>query len=234
MNNNKSSLLSFLIFLLSITQLTSATAQESVLSEVSNLYLEKLIAAAKANYPRVRNFDSQINIAKSDVTAAKISWLDPFSFQYVTRSDNSANTVLPNVRTSDFLTGYQVGITFNPGQFLAKPSAVRKAKEQVKLAESNQAEYFLQLESLVKSRYFLYVQYQKSLLPVTNAYNDAESSFKSIKTKYQKGEATFLEFNSASTALNQAIQTKLQVEASYLSAKASLEELTVIRLENIK
>ena len=226
-------ILLLLVFMFTHSQVQQAVAQESILSDVSYLYLEKLVAAAKENYPRVKSFNSQVAIAKSNVSAAKISWLDPFSFQYVARS-NETNTNVVNITTADILTGYQFGVSFNPGSLLSKPSAVHKAKEQVKMALSDQAEYFLTLETMVKSRYILYLQYQRSLVPVNNAFKDAESNLKVIRNKYEKGEATFLEFNSASTAYSQAYQTKLQTEASYLTAKVSLEELTVKPLENIK
>jgi outer membrane protein TolC len=226
-------ILLLLVFMFTHFQVPQAVAQESILSDVSYLYLEKLVAAAKENYPRVKSLNSQVAIAKSNVSAAKISWLDPFSFQYVARS-NETNTNVVNITTADVLTGYQFGVSFNPGSLFSKPSAVHKAKEQVKMALSDQAEYFLTLETMVKSRYILYLQYQRSLVPVNNAFNDAENNLKVIRNKYQKGEATFLEFNSASTAYSQAYQTKLQTEASYLTAKVSLEELTVKPLENIK
>jgi len=226
-------ILLLLVFMFTHFRVQQAVAQESILSDVSYLYLEKLVAAAKENYPRVKSLNSQVAIAKSNVSAAKISWLDPFSFQYVARS-NETNTNVVNITTADVLTGYQFGVSFNPGSLFSKPSAVHKAKEQVKMALSDQAEYFLTLETMVKSRYILYLQYQRSLVPVNNAFNDAENNLKVIRNKYQKGEATFLEFNSASTAYSQAYQTKLQTEASYLTAKVSLEELTVKPLENIK
>jgi len=226
-------ILLLLVFMFTHFQVQQAVAQESILSDVSYLYLEKLVAAAKENYPRVKSLNSQVAIAKSNVSAAKISWLDPFSFQYVARS-NETNTNVVNITTADVLTGYQFGVSFNPGSLFSKPSAVHKAKEQVKMALSDQAEYFLTLETMVKSRYILYLQYQRSLVPVNNALNDAENNLKVIRNKYEKGEATFLEFNSASTAYSQAYQTKLQTEASYLTAKVSLEELTVKPLENIK
>ena len=208
-------------------------AQESILSEVSYLYMEKLVATAKANYPRVKTLGSEITMAKTDLSAAKISWLDPFSLQYVARS-NQANTNAVNLTTADFLTGYQFGVNFNPGILFSKPGNIKKAKEQVKIAQANEEEYFIQLATMVKTRYFTYLQFQKSLVPINNAYSEAQINFYAIKNKYQKGEVTFLEFNSASTALNQAFQTKLQIEAGYLSAKISLEELTVTRLEDIK
>lgn len=83
--NYKRTTLSLLILLLMVVDLKHVNAQESILSEVSYLYMEKLVAEAKANYPRIKNLNSQVNIAKSELASAKISWMDPFSFQYVAR-----------------------------------------------------------------------------------------------------------------------------------------------------
>jgi len=208
-------------------------AQETILTTVSDLYVNKLIATAKENYPRIKTLTSQVNAAKSDLSGAKTSWLEPFSFQYVARSNNSqANLV--DVTTQDILTGYQFGVSINPGSLLNKPSQIRRAKEQVKIAMYNQDEYNLTLESEVKIRYYSYLQAQKSLKPINDSYLDAESNFKTIKLAYQRAEVTLQEYNSASTNFSQAYASKLQSEVNFMSAKASLEELTVKKLEEIK
>ena len=233
MNKNFTQIILISLFTSLLFQVNKARAQESILSEVSYLYLEKLVATAKENYPRVRSLSSETASAKSDLSATKISWLDPFSLQYVARSnEGSVNSV--NLTTQDLLTGYQFGVSFNPGILFAKPAAIRKAKENVKIAQLNEEEYFIQLATMVKTRYFTYLQYQKSLVPVNDAYIDAQNNFKAIKDKYQKSEVTFSDFNSASTSLSAALQTKLQTEANYLTAKIALEELTVKRLEEIR
>jgi len=230
---NKKSAILMLVFLLTLTKSSRILAQDASLIDVSYLLLEKLVAAAKENYPRVQMLNREITIAKSDLTAAKISWLEPLSFQYVARS-NEANLNPVNITTADILTGYQFGVSFSPTSLLSKPSTIKKAKEQVEVAKLSQAEYFLQLEAIVKSRYFVFLQYQKSLAPANSALNDAESNYKVIKAKYERGEASFLDFNSASLSFNDALQRKLQLEANYLSSKVALEEYTVTRLENIK
>jgi outer membrane protein TolC len=232
MKFTKSAWLSLVLFSVFIP-LGKLHAQPSLLNDVSYLYLNKLIATAKENYPRLKVYTSQIASAKSDLSGAKTSWLDPFSFQYVTRSNDQANTTPVNITTADILTGYQFGFSINPGTLLSKPSQIRKAKENVKIAEFNQAEYNLTLETEVKRRYFLYLQYKNSLLPTTNAYLDAESNYKSIKNKYQRSEVTFEDYNAASIAYNQAVQTKIEVETNFLTAKADLEELTVKKIEEI-
>lgn len=231
MKNKKSVLL---LFLLTFIKVGQSFAQESILSEVSYLYMDKLIAEAKANYPRIKRLNSEINVAKADLSSAKVSWLEPLSFQYVVRSNAPNTNAVVDVQTADLLTGYQFGISISPGALFAKPSQIKKAKEQVKIAESEQSEYLLQLENLVKSRYIMFLRFQKALVPINNAYANAQSDFEAIKLKYQKAEVTFLEYNSASTSLNSAFQAKIQAESDYLNAKFSLEELTVTKLELIK
>lgn len=210
-----------------------SNAQESILTTVSDLYINKLIATAKENYPRIKNLTSQLNAAKSDLAGTKTSWLEPFSFQYVARSNNSQANLI-DVTTQDILTGYQFGISINPGSLLNKPSQIKRAKEQVKIAMYNQDEYNLTLESEVKIRYYTYLQTQKSLKSINDAYLDAESNLKTIRLAYQKAEVMLQEFNNASTNFSQAYASKLQSEVNYMSAKASLEELTVKKLEEIK
>ncbi len=231
--NKRATLIFTLLLFCFIVKSHRVVAQESILSEVSYLYMEKLVAVAKANYPKIKALSSEINMAKSSVSAAKISWLDPFSLQYVARS-NDANINSVNLTTADLLTGYQFGVNFSPGVLFSKPSQVKKAKEQVKIAQANEEEYFIQLATQVKTRYVLYMQYQKSLVPINDAYLTAQSNLELIKNKYQKGESSFLDYNDASQSLNQAFQSKMQIEASYLNSKISLEELTVVRLEEIK
>jgi len=223
------------LFIFTFFSIAGVKAQENVITSISNLYIEKLIATAKQNYPRLKQFDSQVKAAKSDLSGAKISWLDPFSFQYVTRS-NEANTATntPTITTADVLSGYQFGFSFNPGTLFQKPSQINRAKEQVKIAEYSQAEYNLTLESEVKRRYYLYFQAKTLLAPINSAFLDAENNYKVIKIKYQRAEVTIQEYNTASMSYTQANEAKIQSEINYLTAKAALEELTVKKLEEIK
>ncbi|TDO24069.1 TolC family protein [Pedobacter duraquae] len=222
--------LSFFLLL----SIPGANAQENVITGISNLYIEKLIATAKQNYPRLKQFESQVKAAKSDLSGAKISWLDPFSFQYVRRSNDANSTNTPTITTADVLSGYQFGFSFNPGTLFQKPSQVNRAKEQVKIAEYNQAEYNLSLEAEVKRRYYTFFQSKALLVPINSAFLDAENNYKVVKIKYQRAEVTIQEYNTASMSYTQANEAKIQSEINYLAAKAALEELTVKKLEEIK
>lgn len=233
MNKRRHILFPLLLALITLVPLKSLKAQEGILSEISYLYLNKLIAAAKENYPRIKNFDSQVAAAKNDLSAAKISWLEPFSFQYVARS-NQASSNLVNVTTADILSGYQFGIALSPGSLLAKPGQIKKAKEQIKIVQYERDEYYLTFETEVKTRYYNYLQAQKAIIPANNAFLDAENNLKIVKIAYEKAEVALQEYNAANIGYNQAYTNKLSAETAYLTAKASLEELTVLKLEEIK
>lgn len=227
MFTKKSSTLLFFQLIL-IFQL--ASAQESILSDYSPLFVQKLIAVAKENYPKSKAYEHQIKIAKYNLTGQKTSWLDPFSFSYLLRQNN--NTV--DIVNPQLLTGYQFGVSLNPGALLKKPFTIKAAKEEVKIAQLEQNEYALQLESEVTRRYMYYLQSLNTLKLQNKIVVDAESSFNDLKIRYQRSEITFQEYNSASTALSNAHMSRVQAEANMITAKASIEELLVRKLEEIK
>ena len=66
-------------------------AQETMFQDLSYPYLEKLIAAAKENYPHVKVLDHQLNIAKSTFHQSNFGWFDAFSASYI-YSPQSSNT----------------------------------------------------------------------------------------------------------------------------------------------
>ena len=75
--------LSCILFLFLGINTFAQETQVSLLEDISYVYIEKLIAVAKENYPRVKTHDSRIAIADAAVTIAKLSWLSPLSISYV-------------------------------------------------------------------------------------------------------------------------------------------------------
>ncbi|HMI02531.1 MAG TPA: TolC family protein [Pedobacter sp.] len=222
------------IAIVSLVFLSAAQAksQESMLNDFSFLYMEKLIAVAKENYPKYKTFDHQINIAKYNLNQEKSSWLDPFSFSYIYRSNSNAINLDNNVNL--LLSGYQFGITISPGFFLKKPSAIRAAKEDLKLAQLSKAEYDLMLESEVKNRYLVYLQSFNVLKIRTKSVLDVESSFKLIKARYERNEVSFQDYNNGSIALSSAYEGRITAEGDMSTAKVALETLLTKKLEEIK
>lgn len=216
----------FLVF--SFTAVSAALGQESMLPDVNYPLLEKLILTAKTNYPRVRMYGYRITMADANVKKARVSWFDIFSFQYLYSPNNTTSIVNPSI-----LNGYQFGLVINVGSLLIKGPGVKLAREEKKYAEAEYAEYQLTIEAQVKQRYFLYVQQMAVVRLRGQSILDIESTLKDVRYRYEKGEATLAEYNTALTGFADQVNAKISAEASLLTAKASLEELLGTKLEMV-
>ena len=128
----------FRIFLLIlITGVCSfAHAQESIIKDVSDAYLQKLIDTARTNYPRMRVFEKRIENAQLEVKRVKSGWFDALSFSYLYSPNNATTIINPNL-----LNGYQLGMFVNVGSLLQRPAAIKKAKTDVEITKAEKDEY---------------------------------------------------------------------------------------------
>ncbi|MEJ7692080.1 TolC family protein [Daejeonella sp.] len=202
-------------------------AQETI-TDYSTVYLEKLIATAKENYPRINAYKARIEIAKSNISKEQLSWLDAFSFTYVYKPDNTLNILNPT-----FFNGYQAAVTLNLSSVLQKPANVKQAKQEHKIALYDQQEYNLTIESQVKQRYFAYLQQFNALKLQSKLVSDIQNISRDIRSKYEKGEISFDSYSLGQNLLSTAIQNKIAIESNFLSAKALLEELLNKKLEEV-
>jgi outer membrane protein TolC len=221
-------LFSTVILFLTIYKANAQEAQVSLLDDISYVYVEKLIAVAKENYPRVKAHDSRIAIADAAVKIAKLSWLSPLSLSYV-----YSPAVTLNVNNPTFFSGYQIGFQMNIGTILQNPANIKRAKEERKIEYLNRDEYYLSLVTEVKTRYFDYLQSLKNLKLNSQSLIDAQSLLTMMKYKFDKAEVSLQEYSLASTASATANQAKIESEANLLKAKALLEELLGVRLEEV-
>ncbi|MDT3404213.1 TolC family protein [Mucilaginibacter terrae] len=223
----------------------SLRAQNSIVSDISEPYLQKLIATAKANYPRVKSLDERVAIAQNNVSRQRLSYLDALTFSYVYQPNTTLNlnALQPgnvdgsatgvNNRTSIF-KGTQFGLFFNLGSYLQKPFAVKQARRELTIANNDVQEYLLTLATQVRKRYYTYVQRIASLKLQTQAAIDAEGVMKDVKYRFEKGEVTVESYNQARISNTQQIQAKITAETDLFTAKADLEELLGEKLENIR
>lgn len=218
----------FLVTVIIVLQTSISRAQESMMTDVSYVFLEKLISTAKENYPRMNSFEGRIKVAKTTVGQEQLSWLDAFSFSYVYNPNNTLDLVNPN-----FFNGYQVALNFNLSALLQKPGNVKQAKESVRLAQYDLDEYHLTLEAEVKRRYFTYIQALTNLRLQTKMTSDALNVSRDIKTRYEKSEITFEQYMMSQMSYSGALQSKIAAESNFLIAKSSLEELLTKKIEEI-
>ena len=217
------------LLLLFVLSFSIVKAQESILHEVSGQYIEVLIATAKANYPRIKNYGKRIDMAETNIKKTKISWFDVFSFSFLYSPNNTTTLINPSI-----LNGYQVGMYVNIGSILQKPYLIKQAKSELDIAKFEKEEYELNIEAQVKQRYYLYVQNLAILKLKGLSAADAESSMKQIKYRFEKGEDTFQNYNNVTMSYTDHLQSKIEAETSLLIAKSNLEELLGKKLEEIK
>ncbi|HEY8781753.1 MAG TPA: TolC family protein [Mucilaginibacter sp.] len=224
---NKFKTICFLLFILTFSG--NIYAQETVFQDLSYPYLEKLIAAAKNNYPHVKVLKDQVNIAKSSFHQASFTWLDAFSGSYIYSPQGVINVTQPNI-----FRGYQLIATVSLGSLFEKPYTVHNARVAVKVAEEEQEEYYLKIEASVKRFYFAYLEAQADLRNKVNALQDATTAVNQLKHTFEKGETTFHIYNEALTNLYNQNSFRLQAELAVFTAKTNLEELLGAKLESIK
>ncbi|HEY4326091.1 MAG TPA: TolC family protein [Mucilaginibacter sp.] len=224
--NNKIKFFFLLIFLLSASKIY---AQETMFQDLSYTYLEKLIAAAKKNYPHMKAMDHQVNIAKGTFHQSNFGWLEAFSAGYIYNPQGYLNYHNPTLDR-----GYQLLASVNLGQLFERPYTIHNAREAVVVAEQQKEEYTLALEAQVKRSYFAYIEAQAELRSRVNAVTDATNAVKNLKHNFEKGETSFQVYNEAVTNLNNQNAFRLQAELAVFTAKTNIEELIGDKLESIK
>ena len=209
----------------------SVKAQQSIIPDISYLFLEKLIATAKQNYPRVKQLNINKGIAEINLKQQKISWLDPLSASYFSTSNNQ---VLNFTDTRFLINGYQIGATLNLGTYLQKPLNIKKSKSELLLVTEIANEYNIQIEAEVKRRYFTYIQAFNNVKLFTKTLQDAEGMKNDMRIRYERGETTFELYSQSLITFSSISQSKIESEAAMLIAKAAIEELTISRIEDIQ
>jgi outer membrane protein TolC len=204
-------------------------AQESFIPDISYPYLQKLIDTAKKYYPEVKIKATQTAIARTSYNQSKTSWFDIITPSYLYNPDKSSNLITPTAFNS-----YQLAVTVNLGSIIAKPFLIHNAKQAVEVAKLQQDEYDLTIEAQVKRLYFTYLETQADLRLRTKAILDAQANVSQLKYKFEKGEGTLSDYNSALTALYTQSAYRIQGELAVYNAKVSLEEFVGKKLEDIK
>ena len=220
------------IFIVNIS-LAQESIQESIIPSISDSYIEKLVASAKAHYPKAKTFEDRVNIAHYNVQKAKLDWFNVLTFNYVYTPSSSSGSVTTATGLS-YASGAQFGVGTSIGNILQKPGLVRVAKEEYDIAKMNQEEYALNITTIVKQRYYLYVQQLSALNWKTKNMESADRISKESKYKFEKGEVTFDTYNATYIAYSNSVQTKMDAEVAYLIAKSNLEEIIGVKLEEIK
>lgn len=225
LNNLQLQLVFLFLFFITTFQIH---AQESMMQDMSNTYLTKLIDTATKYYPQVKALQRRMNIAEINLRKTNFSWYDVISVSANYSPTKSSNINLPT------LTGFQVGFNVNIAALIQKPFSIKVAKEEVEISKLGQQEYSILLEADVKTRYIKYVQSATVLRIQNRIAIEAESVFKDIRYKFEKGETVFENYSKALVFLSDNKKSVIDAESNFLVAKTSLETIIGKKLSEIQ
>ena len=200
------------------------------MSEVSYPFLEKLIETTKLNYPKGKVYDSRVEMGEIGIKRARLSYFDALSTSY---QFNPAG-IDPTNAAQSILNGYRFGLVLNVGTLLQKPAYVKLAKKELEIAQFEKGSFDLNLATMVKERYFIYIQRVTVLRLISSSLFDVESMLKQVRYKFEKGEETLESYNRILLQYSTQVQGRISAETEVLIAKSSLEELLGVKLEDVK
>jgi outer membrane protein TolC len=222
-------ILGIVLIVLALVRCGNLVAQESMMGDINNILLHKLIDTAKAYYPKYKWYKSKIAFANYNLQKNKISWVDPFNFSIIVSPQNTTTQINPS-----FFNGYQFSLFINLASLLQKPYLIKQSKEEIKMAQNDKDEYDLNLEAEVKSRYYRFIQATNVLKIVSKSAIDAESISKTMRSRFERSEETFENYNKSLIITSEQKQKVIESEGALLITKARLEELLGKRLEDFK
>lgn len=193
-------------------------------------FINKLVDIAWANYPGNRVFDNRLEIARLDIKKETWSWLNALNFNYIYYPDflNSPD------QSSNLPSRVGIGITVNIGTIFGLPIRISQAKENYKIAENNMQSQYQNIKFEVQRRYFSYLAGLRLYYSRVKRYEDARSNLIVATYKFKNGEIDLDFYNKALTEVNQNKELMIDSEINMKISKASLEELILINLEDVK
>jgi outer membrane protein TolC len=221
--------ISLLCFLM-LTGIAISYGQQSIVSQINYMQLEKYIQAAKDNYPRRQIMALNTEVAAADVPAAKVSLLDIFNASYIYRPNGA---VAINAANPFLVNGFQFGVNMSLGNFLQKPFQIKQAKTEHKIAQLEQQEYDVILANEVKNRYYDYILQLNELKLKTQSAQDNKTVSDDMRYKFEKGEITLQAYNSSRVSATGSDSSRIQAEIEFLKAKDALEDIIGKKLEQV-
>ena len=116
------------VLVLGSVYFTKANAQITIIPELSDNYVQKLIDTAKVNYPKVKAYQYRIEMAKNTIAKSRLSLLESVTVSYVYQPGQA--TIDPVNPSTSYFKGLQAGAFLNIGSLLERPFVMKQAKEE--------------------------------------------------------------------------------------------------------
>lgn len=198
-------------------------------SVVPASFQERLIRLAWRNYPLNRTFDAQIDKAAARVKEEQLGILDPISVQL----NYGEPHINPNFEAA-FFPRYLVGVNLNVGQIMSNPQRVKQARADQEIATHQLDAQKLAIRYEVIRRYQDYLMKLELLKLHIKTQEDNYTTYLDLTQKFQEGSVGLDAYTQTAVAYNRATEDKIKAEADVAIAKAHLEELLGVPLEQVR
>src|SRR5690606_31835762 len=116
--------------------------------------------------------------------ASKWAYLDFVNVNFFYRPQDRSTI---NPENPYIVNGGQVGVSFNPGNYLQKPFQVKRAKAEREIAKLESEAFDTALANQVKGAYYDYVFSLNEITTGTQAAQDADAFLEDARLKFERG-----------------------------------------------
>ncbi len=191
-----------------------------------------LVQLAWKNNPQGKILNSNLEIAKTEVSLTKNEWMNKLSAQF-SLNEISLSNLIYNYDDPLFVAQplWNLSATVDLGTLLNRSKEVRIAQERRKITEYNINLLKLELRALVIKRYYEYLSSIDILKARTEAEEEAYQNYELVGELFKTDKANFEDFSQASQSYINAKESKIKAETDLKLAKLLLEELIGVPYE---
>ena len=198
---------------------------------------EYLVQLAWANNPKNRVLETKKEIATEELNLTKWSWAESFNLTFNLNEENirqlrlSEDDLIENPVLVSF-PKYNLSAQFNLHDIFEHPSDKRIAELNVTISDHDINDQKLKIRADVLERYQSYLLTIEVLKARTQAEDDAYQTYLLVSDLFKNKEATFEEYNSASTAYHKAKEGRITATTDIDLAKYKVEELIGVQYDH--
>lgn len=210
--------------------MTPTQAQESVIAEIDQARLERVVALAMDHNAQRKILGVTEKSAKSNVTMAGLSFLNGVNASYFYRQRGRA---VVNDLDPYLLNGFQLGIGISLASLISTPAQIKQSKRQLEIARLQIDDFERSLANEVRAKYYNYILVSNELKNRTIEVQDVRAQFERIQSSFELGETDFDTYTAARSSLTMANSALINTEVGFLIAKDELEALIGVPIESV-
>ncbi|MDX2047942.1 MAG: TolC family protein [Chitinophagaceae bacterium] len=190
---------------------------------------DKLVQLAMDN-PQLKIGDAAIGAANASLQKARLIWLNQIA---LSANLNEYNIQGKNSQFNNFFPKYNLGVQLPLGIFNSTSSEVKAAKSNIALAKATKDDAYRKLKAEVLTKYEDYLYYRQVYDLQAQIAEDSYTTYLTTQEKYKAGDITDDIYAAAFRAYNADLMSQKLAERNLNVAKAELERLTGVKLDDV-